>query len=419
MGIGIIAVGFLLLHFHFINAQILNVQLYPLYVSLPMIILGLLYSYRATKKKEYLCFVGACVLLIGLMFIDDMRVLFLTFQTLLYVAYLLFIRKEVPNHKHKKIFLIWIIVYTIFGFIRSWTVFGWHIGHEFNQIASIISIFSVIPLTIYLLRIRKSLSIEERPQIASINISTYIYILIIAISVLGIVLVRQPLTHYTNNQTNQFRIYQLDNEVIEPIYVIDWQSYDTYEANIIGDFYITSDINVDTIELEFNNYAMVSGRLNLINERTYDFSSDVNKQGGWSIGGDPKCKFKLNGQKIPTKMKEINPNEYYYSDSYIKISKCMIYDGDVLVMPRIEFTNKKIQFNSIQILDNNNQIIATKQIENDNQDYSDFINVCPESINSSLKHSDETIYQVRLIYTDQDKTIMKEYPLKLYENHMP
>lgn len=70
MGLSICIIGFLCLHFHFLNMRIAYFEVFPLTVSLPIIILGFLYSYKEFHYEEYLYFIG---LTTGLLVLNKIR----------------------------------------------------------------------------------------------------------------------------------------------------------------------------------------------------------------------------------------------------------------------------------------------------------------------------------------------------------
>lgn len=56
MGLGLIIFGFFCLHFHYLDASVYSVELFPLSLGLLIILLGFLYAYHYTHQKAYLAF---------------------------------------------------------------------------------------------------------------------------------------------------------------------------------------------------------------------------------------------------------------------------------------------------------------------------------------------------------------------------
>ena len=425
MGLGLIAWGFLFLHFNFTDYRFDRVQVLPMTICIPIIILGLLYAYRDTKKKEYLNFVTIAIVLLGLTLFENVRQLYLLVLVILYVGLLLFISKQFPHYLKQKRFTKWIIFYGIFGLLRAVTTPFNIVFEAWNQaiylLSSLMTIIAIIPLSIHLYFIKKTVTIEQHPQLTPPSIPKCIYVLVIVISIVFIGFTNSKFVGYTYEQAIGCKLYMITNDSIEPQYMMAWETsyssvYDPIDYILIDDVQLKEGIHADNLEIKMNGYPAIRGEFQYVNENQYHFSSSTDESGPFNhLYSSHFSEFKLDGQVIPTKCEEQALQRYGYQDSHIIIKDCRITDNHVFVLPQIEILNQNIKINTIEILDQNNKVIVSDYKYE--HVYRDGVSFYPESLVETLNNG-EGPYYIRITYDNQENTV-EEYPLKEYAHNLP
>lgn len=427
MGFGIIIFGFMCLHFHFLDMYTSHIGDFPLSISLIILVLGFLYEYQRTHKKEYLSFMGLSCLIVSITFMKDIRMICLLLQTFLYTLFLLFVRKEFVNYQKQKKLYTWTIIYAISGIINALTLsyeynFG-QFGHNINVFSSIIASISVITTLIHLFRIKKLLNIESRPQPAAIKKPIYIHVMVVLVCIIPIVFTQYSLSEHAYNQAIKYNVYQLSNDQIEMKYLTDF--YVTYPngalscGSSIMDLQLKTSTKPQYIEIIMNNQTISQGNINYKDDKTYQYYQQYASGIAFTPQTIPDCEIIIDGVSYQTKIKKVTLDEYKYEDSHIKISHCFIPNGQVILLPRIEIFQQDIVIQNIQIVDKDGHLLIDAIINKYDQQYRDGVTFYHEMPAIDPLSSKEGPYQIKISYQYQDNYFKKEYPLTLYETSLP
>lgn len=419
VGICITVLGFLFLHFHYFNYVLSTIELFPYSVSLFMIILGLLYIYRYTKRKEYIYVSIISIIMMIMLFFDNynIRSVFLTLQTLMFVIFTLLIRKESPIINKNKALLVWLGIYTISSIVRAWSIYGWQFLNRYNDIAIIISFVSVIVLNLYIMKTRNQFYFEKQPQTTSHNVTSYQYVLMIIMSVGLIIGIYQPFVKYATYNNVDIKYYQLANEKIELGYYLQYNINYSKTTMGVNDFIPTikllSDDNIKKISLFINEELVLSGDYqdNLF-VQTYKKTH--------ALDNNDRCIIKLDDTEYPLEVKKVNPKKYGYKGDGISISNAVIENNHMILLPRVALYFQNHSINHVQILDKTNVVIADSNNLKSYIPYQDIHTLYYEIPYTISSPAGEGPYIIRIIYNAHPTTpYYEEYPLTIYEIDMP
>lgn len=422
MGLGIIIFGFFFLHFHFLNAQIYNIQLFPLSVSLPIIILGLLYAYRDSTKKEYLYFIFPCILLIVLTFMKDVRFPYLILLTLTYLCFVSFMVKQVSNDNQKKTIKICLLIYLISGFFKAATsMHGLFFNYDINQISSLIYPLSMIVLSYHLYKIKKWIHVESRPQVIPSPLPVWSHFLIIVLCITVILSTHTLFVQHSYDQSIQLDVYEFVSEKVKVKYFIEWgiEPMRPQDSEVTPSIELLGKDRPHEMTILLNENILTKGSFQYDGDE-YKYIEEVRNRYESYFEIIPDCVILMDGNRYEAKVQKVKTNEYGYKDSHVQISHCMIENGRAFVMPRVEFFHQKVIVHKMSIHNAKGQILTQTELDEASMYYNDGTSFLPEFPIDKGPEYDNAPYSCTITYTNQDnQTITKEYLLTEYENHMP
>lgn len=428
MGLGMIIFGFACLHFHFLDAQVYNIEIFPLSISLMILILGFLYGFQKTRKKEYLFMIGLSCIMIGLTFMQDVRVEYLLGQTLLYTFFLLFMKKEVSDYPKSKAYCIWIILYVICGVMKTFTVPGYFYllgkySYHANEYFSVMLVISVIATLIHLLRIKKLVHVENHPQPIIMRKSVFLSLFTILIAVIVIAFTQYSIIEHAYDVSIQNDVYQISNDQIVIKYLFPFRV--DYSNGVMTNTDVSSEIELKTeakpkyLTIEINNQIISRGYIVYHDDQTYEYQEQESSE---YMGFYPlysNCDITLDDCTYRAKIEKIHLEKYKYEDQEIRISQCLIHDGKVMTIPRIEIFHQKRTIKYIKILDKNRKVLTYQERDPAEQQYHDGVTFYHELPFSEMLYQGEGPYTIIIAYQDQEHIIEKEYPLISDETSLP
>ncbi len=427
MGLGIIIFGFMCLHFQFLDVHVYNVQVFSVSISLIILILGFLYEYQRRHRKEYFYFIGLACLMVGISFIQYTRFEYLLLQTILYSTFLVFVQKEFPQYPKQKSYHIWILIYVISAIVKTLTIPGGPISTIYNiyinEVASLIVCICVIVTLIHLLSIKKLIHVEMRPQPIAVKKPFYIHVFIILMTIAAIVLTQYTMVEHAYDSAIQYKIYQISNSQLNIKYVTDFYVEYPHGAmssgGFVTDIELKNENRPNEIGIKLNEEIISKGYMEYGNDGSHQYYQQYSS--GWAnkVETSPKCEIIIDGISYPANVKEMHLDEYRYADKDIRISHCLIENGIIFMLPRIEVFHQNLVIDNIQILDKDGHALIYNTQEYYKRKYRDGVTLYHEMpIHEKTKIS-QAPYYIVIQYHDQNNIIKKEYPLTYYETHLP
>lgn len=414
MGLSICIIGFLCLHFHFLNMRIAYFEVFPLTVSLPIIILGFLYSYKEFHYEEYLYFIGLTTSLLVLNFMNDMRIGYLILQTLLYGLYLIFIQKQFPI-KNQKSFTLWTILYFITGFLRAlFTYRGIHYLINLNILYECVSILSVIAVVItcyYLVKVRQSITIESHPQTIPSHKPLYLQILLIGICIALILFTHHSFTNHIYDQTIHLKTYEFKDDIIKIQYYIDYNiEYKQYIFKGTSpkvDVQLLDNIQHQTLTIYLDHIVLTEGYFT--NQNDY-----IETNNNLSSLKDPffakSCYVILDGKAFELEANLVQLKSYSHQNSSIQIQNCLIENNKVYMLPRIEM-NQNIEIKKVTIYDQHHQELVCQNYDEEDCYYQDGYSFYYEKTPDKESQYGKGPYTIEITFKKDHQFITREYPL--------
>ncbi|WP_270639846.1 hypothetical protein [Longibaculum muris] len=421
MGLGLIIFGFFCLHFHYLDASVYSVELFPLSLGLLIILLGFLYAYHYTHQKAYLAFSLMSCLMIALTFIPYVRFIYLLGQTILYGSYLLFVIKQNKDYDYIKKLKLWSSLYFISGLCKAFCY--QQRLYQFNTVASLfISVFVIATLW-HLYKIKKQTHQETRPQLTRKHIPYYGYLVIIGVSISLIVIAHSYLIDFVENKNCYFEAYEIVSDKATVQYVVDYQAPYLHQSEVNlknrPTVILKDHIKPKKAQIYIGDNIISQGYFHEIDDNLTYMEDILESHFAIHLYNHylPQCRIVLDDVSYPAKLQKMNYQEYGYEDDFVKISRCYMSKDYILSYPRIEWKNQSIRLQSLSFVDNNDQEIEKLEYMNDrhfNEDYHDFRTIVFET---SVYTSYQKSTRLKVVYKDQNQQIIeKEYVLEPYEN---
>ena len=213
MGLGLIALGLLLLEGFQIALN--NISIFPSYVSLIIIIIGMLNIKKKTKSKSF-----NYALLLGIIYFffdfvvppidvfSSLSIIMLIIDILMRLLFYIFLFKGI-NHiihhqKLKKLSDIYIMIYTLLSFYLLVCYVMMHsINIETSIVFNIILIIKcILVYFIAYILCRQNIELSEEYEIDIVqprHISVKYSLIVFTVCALSIVIIQKPLIHYLND----------------------------------------------------------------------------------------------------------------------------------------------------------------------------------------------------------------------------
>lgn len=368
MGYIISLLGFICLHFHFLNLKIYNIEMFPLPISLSIMILGFLYSYKEFKDKHYLYFVFVSVFLIGITLMESyVRAIYLIVQTLLFTYYILWCFKKILSFQIKNYTHVIVGVYCFAGLLKAVCYIEElrYIFLRFERNVNIIIIISFLCLIIQAFHYRKFFIAENHVHHQVHKKPISYYFLIIFIAMMCLIVTYNPLTRYIDQKSIDTEIIEFENDFVSIKYYVHMTYNKTQyiETSRNHEPKVILKKNIKPQQLKIKNggpnaifegyFDYKDNQYDFIMTQSFDEEEVISAYSYWYT-------LQLDNNKYPIQQKKVNYKTFSYHDKDIYISQGIILDNQVLVMPRVEFLHQKdVHIKKREIKDAQNQILSS------------------------------------------------------------
>ncbi|MEG0276394.1 MAG: hypothetical protein RR630_05135 [Coprobacillus sp.] len=397
MRLGLISLGFLMLHLNFL----------PISISLTIIVLGLIYIYQDGRKSETLYLILTNILLIILSFLDT-AFLFTIAKFIYIVTLLFFVEKSIVNEQDKKRFHNTILIYgmlQLMSFIPA------------LSLLMIIQFFVSINIYLQMSHLRKITMVEDRPQIITQPKPIGISIFVVVISIVIIALTRQTFVDYTYNKASQISIYEVVSEEIKIQYFanqrISYRISNLYRGGRQPVLWMDDQVSGEKLSVEVDGRIVAEANIEFDGTHwIYSMISGLSVSD--NISDSKSCVIKIDDKEYNGVVQKVVPEQYGYKDNEIKLDHCYINNGYLITLPRIQVSGKEKHIRTIAILDKDDNEIYSYDYEQNDYLSSDNTTVYLESL-ASYKNVSNGPYKVKIGFESQDKNDdnieFKEYNL--------
>lgn len=422
MGIGLSTIGFLLLHFHFLNNRSDMIQFIPLSISLTIIILGLLYLYHYTHQKNCLFLVGLNCLLIIISFMEHIRPAYLFLQTISFFLYIFVIKKETSLEKNKRLCFL-LFLYLVFGILKAMTSLDGLVHNYFiNHYSSILLLITCVFICCYSVKIMREKQRESRPRISPTKRPSIFTLGMIIICMLLFISLLNPLVEYSYNQSRRFHAYQLETDQLNIQYLITAtrNPRSQYFEDTHQPFHVElkNGIKPQMMKLYFNDTLLSAGTFEYNKDNEYLYIENERHPYPSLLLSKQTYTVELDHQKYTAQIQPVELDEYKYYDQDISISRCFIKDNYIYSFPRVIINNPHVILETVEIVDSRYQVVASLDNIHQLQFSADGKTVCLESMNVFQTNQSQKPYMFVITYKDKNQHIRKEYPLT-HENPLP